>query len=209
MGQGNYYDRHPFYRLPSDAPVGVRDDSTYRFTLVWIDGTEHPIGTVRTPPPLALAQFALPDAHPRGRDLEIRWRDLAGRAELVVYRTMEVADSAGNVGYVAGSALSEDALRETVGPGRLRSWSGVLRVPASYLADSAGQRVATLGVAVTATSDGKVEKPFASGSYIRAVRALVLRVDVEEVADTAASGDAGGAGAGVTDSPRARPRSRR
>ena len=68
VGTGNYYDRHPYYRLADDAVVRVEPATEYRFTLVLPDGARHAVGTIRTPAALELAQIDFPDRRPKTGD---------------------------------------------------------------------------------------------------------------------------------------------
>jgi hypothetical protein len=184
VGQGNYYDRHPFYRLDDDARLPAPADPVYRFTLVWPDGKKVEAATIRTPPPLTPAQFDLPTAHPRGRDLKIAWRGLTGSAELTAHRTTETVHPDGNRTIEGDGPYGEDTIRKKIGPGLLRSGKGTITIPAAYFsggdAAAAEAHVIALNVEVTARTEGTVAKPFLRGSYARATWMLERDVDITD-----------------------------
>ncbi len=171
--RGNYGEHYPRYHPPDDLLVHA--DSAYRFSLVWPDGTRHDVGTLRTPPPMALAHFDVPGTH-RGGPLAIRWRDLAGRAVLTASPSYETVDRAGNRGYEAGGA--EGAARREIGPGTAGGASGSWVLPASLFVEMPRRRTSAVTVEVTATSEGRVPRPFARGSYLRAEQTLEMWIDV-------------------------------
>jgi hypothetical protein len=179
VGRGNYYDRHPRYTLPDDRKDSLRADTEYAFSVVWSDGATHAAGTARTPRPLALSQFTVPDTHKAGRELEIGWRDLAETCDLIAFHGFEYPDASGNLVQESGSVNADDVLRQTIGPGASRSPTGRMTVPASYFAASGKRRVASFGVEVTRASETPVGKPFGPGSRISVVRTLTFRTEVQ------------------------------
>src|SRR5262245_3809450 len=111
VGRGTYYDRHPRYRLPEDRKDSLRADAEYTFAVIWTDGTTHPAGTARTPRPLALSQFTVPETHQPGRELEIGWRDLAEGCDLIAFHGFEYPDASNNLVQESGSVNADDVLR--------------------------------------------------------------------------------------------------
>src|SRR5688572_4394640 len=97
VGTGNYYDRHPYYRLADDAAVRVEPATDYRFTLVLPDGVRHVVGTIRTPAALELPQINFPARRPKTGDVVIGWRELAEPAALVVFRSDTRKESDGTI----------------------------------------------------------------------------------------------------------------
>lgn len=174
---GNFYDRHPFYRL-DDASNHLAPDTLCEFAVVRPDHTHHAAGTVRTPKALVPAQFTFPAVASRREGLAITWTDLAEPAELVVFRSLAYTDLTGNTVLEGGTVNDPDALRRTIGPGLFRRASGRLEVPRSYLADHDERHVCGLGVEITVTREGEVRDPFSRKSSIRATRRLVLRADL-------------------------------
>ncbi len=182
VGQGNYYDRQPYYRLSEDARLPDPPDSLYRFTLVWPDGKNVQAATLRAPRPLATARFELPTTHPRGRDLRVSWRGLTGSAEVIAARTTETVHSDGNSTIESDGPGGEGAFRQKIGPGPLRSGKGTLTIPAAYLSGdtAAGARVIALEVTVTARTEGTVADPLLRGSYARATEVRSMSVDITD-----------------------------
>jgi hypothetical protein len=178
VGQGNYYDRHPYYQLRDSERLRLAPDAEYRFTLVWRDGTRYEAATIRTPKAITLASVALPHTSALGAPLTVRWTDVPTTAELVAYRTRRLVDSAGNVGVVSGSRNMPDALRRKIGRGFLRGASGSMTIPGDYLRELEGQPVTALGVEVSAATTGTVSKPFLPKSTVTALRRIETRVEI-------------------------------
>jgi hypothetical protein len=176
---GNFYDRHPFYRL-DDAVEHLAPDHTCRFTIVRTDGTHHEAGTVRTPKTLNPEQFEFPEAVSRRGSVVVSWHGLTEPVELVIFRSHAYTDVTGHTVLEDGSATSPDALRRTIGPGLFRRANGHLEVPGSFLADHDGRRVRGLGIQLSVAHDGVVHEPFSKESTIRAIRRLVFYADLVE-----------------------------
>lgn len=189
VGTGNYYDRYPRYTLDAGGRLSLKADTTYRFALRWADGTRYEAASIRTPGPLSMAQFTVPRTHPRDRSLSLLWRKINEPAELTVYRqSVGMHDHAGNAGFEAGTSREKDALRCRLGRGLFRSRTGSLVVPASFFTDSRGRRVSTVGVEVSARTEGSVSGPFLPQSFVRAVRKLAWGAELIESAPARAKG---------------------
>ena len=175
VGQGNYYDRHPRYTLAPDAVAQIQPDTEYAFTIQWIDGTTHDAGRLRTPRPVAPAQFTFPETHTAGRPLTIAWRGVAPQCDLIAYHGFEFPDEAGNMVQQGGSVNADDVRRATVGGAT--SANGQLEIPASYFAAEGKRRVASFGADVTCAAELPLTA-FAEGSRLRASRSLVFRTEL-------------------------------
>jgi hypothetical protein len=176
VGTGNYYDRHPRYTLPKDETGALQPNTAYEFAIIWIDGTTHLAGQVRTPAALTLSQVTVPDTHRSGTPLEIGWRNVTEPYELVAFHGFEYPDAAGNLVQESGSVNAGDVVRKAIGAPA--SASGRLTVPASYFAPDGTKRVASFGVEITRAAETPVPGPFASGSRIRATRTVAFRAEV-------------------------------
>jgi hypothetical protein len=176
---GNYYDRHPFYRL-DDAGADLPPNHECRFTVQLPDGTHHDAGMVRTPKRLVPEQFEFPETLSRREPLVIEWTELEEPVELVIFRSHSYTNLNGTTVLEDGSAGSPDALRRTIGPGLFRRANGSLMVPASFLADHGGRRVRGIGVQLSSTHSGEVREPFARTSTIQAIRRLVFYADLTD-----------------------------
>lgn len=176
---GNFYDRHPFYRLDA-AAAHLPADGECRFAIVRPDGTHHVAGVVRTPKAITPAQFTFPEKVSRRAPVTIGWRDLPESAELVICRSHVLTSLTGEETIEGGSFRDPTALRRTIGPGMFRRTAGRLEVPRSFLADHHGRRVCALGVEVTVTHEGEVREPFSRRSSFRAIRRLVFHADISD-----------------------------
>lgn len=176
VGTGNYYDRHPYYRLPEGSPVHVLAATDYRFVLVLPDGARHEIGTVRTAAALTTAQIDFPRRRPAGAAVVVGWRDLPEAAELAIFRSDGWRQPDGTQVLEAGSSNDPAALRRTIGPGWFRARSDRFTVPEEFLATRDGHELRTLGVEFVVARTGRVAKTFAKTSTMRAVRRLELRM---------------------------------
>ncbi len=107
---GHFYDRHPFYRL-DDAAAHLDPDRECRFAIVRPDGTHHLAGIVRTPRALRAAQFEFPQTISHRHPVSIAWSNLLEPAEMVIYRSLEFVDPAGNGIVEGGSPTDLSALR--------------------------------------------------------------------------------------------------
>jgi hypothetical protein len=178
-GHGNYYVRHPFYRLEGSS-ARIDPDEDCRFRVVWPDGTHHVAGVVRAPMTLSPAQFDFPAAASREAPLVIEWADLSEPAELVVFRSHTYTDLNGNLVLEDGGPSDAAALRRTIGPGLLRRSSGRMEVPWSYLADHDGRRVSGVGIEISTRREGFAIEPFSRKSSLRATRRLVFRCELTD-----------------------------
>lgn len=178
VGQGNYYDRHPYYRLDEESGFSFAADAPYELAMRRADGPALPFATIRTPKPLSPDDVRVPATFPPGRDFVIAWTGLSQPASLLIYRTQTFIDAQGNEAIEAGGPYGDDALRQHLGEGGLPLGEGSYTVPASYLAPAAGRRVTALGIEITAQRTGRFLHPVLAHSTVTATRKLVLRVDV-------------------------------
>ena len=178
VGQGNYYDRHPYYRLREDSGFGFAVDTTYELMMRRAQGPASPFARIRTPAPMFPTNFHVPAAHPSNRDLVIAWTGLHQPTELLIYKTRTLTDAEGNQTIEAGGPYAEDAIRHRIGSGRLALREGSYTIPAVYFASSAAGRVSALGIEITATNSGQFLHPVLMQRTITAHRKIVLRIDV-------------------------------
>ena len=177
---GNYYDRHPYYRLADDTTVRVEPATDYRFMLVLPDGARHAIGTIRTPAALELAQIDFPARRPKTGDVIIGWRELAEPAALVVFRSDTRKESDGTIVNEAGSANDPAGLRREIGGGFFRRKTDQWKIPAAFLASQDGRTLSALGAEIRVVHEATRLKSFAKGSTLRAERRLTLRMECAE-----------------------------
>lgn len=180
VSTGNYYDRHPYYRLPENSSVRVGPATHYRFTLVLPDGTRHEIGTIRTPAALELAQIDFATQRPDNGEVTIGWRDLAEPAALVVFRSNLRREADGTIVREAGSANDPAAPRRTIGGGFLRRQrTGQWRVPADFLAPTDTHTASAVSAEIRVEHTASAARTFARSSSLRAERRLTLHMDCE------------------------------
>jgi hypothetical protein len=180
VGTGNYYDRHPYYRLADDAAVRVEPATEYRFALVLPDGARHAVGTIRTPAALELAQIDFPTRRPKTSDVVIGWRDLAEPAALVVFRSDVRKESDGTIVNEAGSSNDPAALRREMGGGFFRRKTDQWKIPTAFLASQDGRSLSALGAEIRVVHETAAPQTFAKGSTLRAERRLTLRMECAE-----------------------------
>jgi hypothetical protein len=181
VSTGNYYDRHPYYRLAEKSSVTVKPATEYVFTLVLPGGTRHLVGKVKTPAALELAQFDFTTRRPASGDVTFGWRDLVEPASLTLFRSDTWKESDGTLVNEAGSPNDPAALRRAIAGGWFRKSTDRLKVPAEFLATKEGRTLATLGAEVRVANEGRIEKTFAKESTLRAERRLLLRMVWVEV----------------------------
>jgi len=178
VGQGNYYDRHPFYRLPEDPRFRFAADTPYELAVRRANEPLLPLASIRTPKPLSPESFRLPASHPSDRDLVISWTGLAEPAELLVHRTLTSVDERGSEISMEGGPYADDVLRRRIGAGGLPLPDGSTTIPASYLRPTGSRVVTSVGLEITARSDGRFLCSVVEPSTVTATRRIVLRVDV-------------------------------
>ena len=178
VGQGNYYDRHPYYRLIEDSDFHFAADFAYELAMRHANGPASPFATVRTPKPMSPDSFRVPVTHPSNRDLVISWAGLSQPADLLIYKTHTFIDAQGNQAIEAGGPYADDALRQRIGSSGLPLGEGRYTIPASYLATAAGRRVTAVGIEITAQNTGRFLHPILKDSSVTAIRKVVLRIDV-------------------------------
>lgn len=177
VGQGNYYDRHPSYRLREDDGFRFAPDTTYELVARRGEEAPVPLASLRTPKELGLGNLRLPASHRGDRDLVIAWTGLGEPAELLVTRTLEYVDDLGNQVTLEGGPYGDDAVRRRIGGRGLSLPDGSTTIPASYFAAKEG-RVTALRVEVTATVEGRLLCRPLEPSTVAATRRVALPVDV-------------------------------
>lgn len=180
VGVGNYYDRHPYYKLSDDPRLPLAPGTEHRFVLILPDGRRHAMGVIRLPAALQLAQIDFPRVRPATGGVAIAWRDLAESASLTLFRSDRFRESDNVIVHEAGSANDPAALRKEIGPRWFRGGSGRWEVPAGYLADRGNRALSMLGAELRVTREGQLAGGFAKGSTLRAERRLALRMDAVE-----------------------------
>ena len=178
VGQGNYYDRHPYYRLEAESGFRFNPDTAYELTVKKTGGSASPFAVLRTPKPMSKENFSLPDSHPSGRDLTLKWTGLGQQAEVLIYRTLTTTDASGNQTIEAGGPYGDDVLRHRIGAGNFPIPAGSLAIPASYLAPQGSSLVTSITVEISSSGTGKFLHPVLAHSEIKAIRKIVLRADI-------------------------------
>lgn len=178
VGQGNYYDRHPYYRLREDARFSLAADAIYDIAVARDRNPAVPFAHIRTPAPMGPADFQIPARHPGSRDLVIQWRGLRQQAELLIYKTHTLADAQGNQTIEAGGPHADDAIRHLIGPDEHTLREGSHVIPAAYFAASAAGRVSALTIEANASNSGQFLHPVLKRSSITARRKIVFRIEV-------------------------------
>lgn len=180
VGQGNYYDRHPYYRLREDAKFVFAADTTYELAIRRKKDLALPFARIRTPAPMLPANFRVPVRQPSNRDLVIQWTGLRQQAEMLIYRTHTLLDAQGNQTIEAGGPYADDAIRQLIGPDEQVLREGRYAIPARYFAASAAGRVSALTIEINAKNDGQFLHPVLKRSMITARRKIVFHVEVME-----------------------------
>ncbi len=180
VGGGNYYDRHPSYRLRDDS--GFRFEADTSWELVARRGEEAPlpVATIRSPKPAGFENLRVPATHPRGADLEVAWIGLAQPAELLVTRTLAFTDEHGNRGFIEGGPNGDDALHRRIGSRGLALPDGRTTIPAAYFAAVGDKPVSSVRLELTARGEGRFLCPVLEPSTIEAVRRIALPVEVTD-----------------------------
>lgn len=177
VGQGNYYDRHPYYYLADDALKLLAPATDYRFVLVLPSGVRNEIGVVRSPAALGATQFDFPVRRPATGPVGFAWHDLPEPATVVLFRSDMWKNGDGTRVLEAGSSNDPASLRRTIGPGLLRGRSDKWIVPESFLATHEGHTLRSLGAEVSVVHEGRVVKTFSKQSSLRAERRVTLRME--------------------------------
>jgi hypothetical protein len=180
VGTGNYYDRHPYYRLGDDAHVRIAPATDYHFVLILPDGARHEVGMVRTPAALTAAQFDFQKRRPASGEVVLGWHDLTEAMVLTLFRSDIVRESDGARVLESGSANDPDSLRWDIGPTWWRRSSDRLTIPTAFLANKGNRALRTLGAEILIVHESRVAKTFAKGSMMRAERRLTLRMEWAE-----------------------------
>lgn len=178
VGRGNFYDRHPYYRLREGAGFRFEPDAPYTLATRQSGGPPLPLAAFRTPKRFSTASFQVPASHPGGRDLVISWKGLPQPADLLVYRTLASVDERGDQTVLEGGPYGDDTLRRRIGSRELPLPDGSTVIPAAYLGSEGDRVVTSVTLEVTATSEGRFLRPVLQPSTATATRTVVLRVDV-------------------------------
>lgn len=180
VGQGNYYDRHPYYAIDPEDHVALTPGSMLRFVLIMPDSARHEIGTLVLPAALTREQIGFPRTPPTTGPVTFAWRDLLDSAEVQIGRSVQHKQADGNYVMESTGPYDPNALRRTIGPGMLRKRTDAWVLPESLVATSAESRLLSLQVYVTSTTTGKVSKAFAKTSTLQAVRRLTFEMEFAE-----------------------------
>ncbi len=176
VGQGNYYDRHPYYLLDDDDELALLPETDHHFVLILPDGTRHELGTLRTPAALSPEQFDFPTIAPTSRPVNIAWRDLAEPAQLQLDRTIQTHTDERHFVIEGGGPYDPDAPRRTIGPGWFRRRSGQWTVPETLLQTTPAQKLLSLTARITATSKGRISPEISKQSSMQATRLIQLEM---------------------------------
>ncbi|MBL9140039.1 MAG: hypothetical protein JNK85_29470 [Verrucomicrobiales bacterium] len=178
VGAGNYYDRHPYYRLDGDANLRIAADRDHLLAMTCSNTPPEVMARVRTPAALSASNFQVPVRHPRHRDLVVTWTGLGQPAEVLIYRTMEKKDGLGNVTIEAGGPYAEDAIRHRIGGDASSRDRGQWTIPSTYFSGSADKVVTSITLEISAANQGEFLKPVHGGSAITAFQMLTLGVEL-------------------------------
>jgi hypothetical protein len=178
VGQGNFYDRHPYYLLDEDARFDFAADASYELTIRRNNESAVPFARIRTPAAMLPVNFQVPVQHPDNRELVMQWTSLHQQAELLIYRTRTLADAEGNQTIDAGGPYADDAIRQAIGPDERILRDGRHVIPAHYFAASPAGKVSALTIEITAANNGQFLHPVLKRSVITARRRIVFHVEV-------------------------------
>ena len=176
VGQGNYYDRHPYYLLDGDDRLELDPGTHYRFVLILPDGARHDIGTLRTPAALLPEQFDFPKVPPASAPVTFAWRNLAEPVQLRIGRAEQRRDADGNSVIEGAAPHDPEALRRTIGPGAFRRHTDRLVVPEQLLVTTPDRKLLWLLAEIMVASEGRVSSAFSKQSSMRAVRRVQLEM---------------------------------
>lgn len=177
VGQGNYYDRHPYYTLDDDDHVDLTPGRELHFVMILPDSTRHDIGTVRAPSALSVSQFEFGPRPPKTGAVTIAWRELSDSAELRMSRTEQRKEADGSVIIEGSGEHDPDAPRRTIGPGRFRRRSDRWVLPESLLISTADRKLLTLHADIVSTTRGKVSREFSKQSSLTSTRRIRLELE--------------------------------
>lgn len=175
---GNYYDRHPSYRLRDDSGFRFEPDTAWELVARRGEEAPLPVARIRSPKPMGLESLRVPTTHPRGEDLAVAWSGLAQPVDLLVTRTLAFTDEHGNRGFIEGGPNGDDALRRRIGSRGLALPDGRMTIPASYFADVGEKPVASIRLELTARGEGGFLCPVLEPSTVAAERRIALPVEV-------------------------------
>lgn len=177
VSSGNYYDRHPYYRLRDDTRIKLMPGGEYRFALILPDGARQDLGSVRMPAALDLGQFEFARVRATMNPVTIAWRELEQPATLTLFRSDVRHDADGTKVHEAGSVHDPAALRRSIGPTWFRRGSGRWVLPADFLINTPERTLAALGAEVRIAHPGRISPQFARTSFVRAERRVTLQMD--------------------------------
>lgn len=180
VGQGNYYDRYPRYRLDGDDAFELVPGTDYRFVLVLPDGVRHDIGTLRAPAALSVDQIDFPRKAPASGPVTIAWRNLAEAAQLRLGRTEQRREADGRNVTEGSGPYDPDTFRRTIGPGGFRRHTDRLVVPAELLVSTPDRKLLWLEAEITVTGEGRMSSAFARQSVMKVTRQIQLQMRFEE-----------------------------
>jgi hypothetical protein len=136
VGRGNYYDRHPYYKLDEESGLRVTNGSPYHLSISSGGGSFASFAEVPALAVLSPEDFSLPTRHSRNRDLVLTWRNVRQLTELLIYKSHTSRNEEGDVS-IEGGPYSEDSLRARIEPGRKPDIEGRYTIPFRYLVASA------------------------------------------------------------------------
>jgi hypothetical protein len=177
---GNYYDRHPYYRLREDSGFRFEAGTAYELAARRGDDPVLPLARFTTPKPMGPENFRIPATHPRGGALEVFWKGLSQPVDLLVTRTLTFTDEHGNHGFREGGPYGDDVLRRRVGARGLPLPDGSTTIPASYFSVAGGEAVASIRLEFTAAGEARFLCRVLESSSVVAVRRVTLPVEIAE-----------------------------
>ena len=181
VGQGNYYDRHPYYALDDSDHVDLTPGRELRFVLILPDSTRHDIGSVRAPAALSANQFDFGPKPPASGEVTLAWRDLTDSAEVRLGRTEQRKETEGSVIIEGSGANDPNAPHRTIGPGGFRRRSDKWVLPTSLLVSTAERKLLSLNAEIVATNTGKVSREFSKESSITSTRRIRMEMEFATV----------------------------
>lgn len=179
VGRGNYYDRHPCYKLDEESGLRLAGGSFRQLAVSSGGGPFAPFASVPALAPLSPEDFSFPRRHLRDRDLVLSWRNLRQPAELLVYKSLTTRNEQGDVS-MEGGPYSDDSLRARIAPGRGSGGEGHYSIPVRYLTAAAPAKVTGITVEITAASSGEFFYPVLDKSHVTTVRKIVFRSEIED-----------------------------
>ncbi|MBL8693446.1 MAG: hypothetical protein JNJ88_05055 [Planctomycetes bacterium] len=181
VGQGNYYDRHPYYLIDGDDGFELKPATEHRFVLTLPDGARHDVGVLRSPAALSPDQFDFAKKAPTSGPVTIAWKDLAEAAQLQIGRSHLCRGDDGQIVIEGTGTYDTDALRRTIGPGWFRSRSDRFEVPADFLVSSEKRKLLSLQADIFVTTEGRPSSAISKASTLQATRRIQLEMEFAKV----------------------------